>query len=469
MNPTKENIETREDKKGSVRNNIAYALPTLPVFLLMGGPMSVMPGLYVKYFGLSLGAIALAKVLSRIFDGLTDPVIGYISDVYQQRFGTRKPLVVAGCVFSLLTATMLYIPYGWDAQQSESVYFSYFLFFFLAYTLAWTVFDIPHLAWGADISSDSTGRSQRFGIRSMMSYSAPLLFFSIPLLPIFNTTEITPETLEYAVYLAWALMPVCLFLCLNYVPDSEKFFVSEKGDYSSKKISLKNSIRLIIDNRPLLCFYMAYALVGVGYVMSNSLTFFFVDNYLGLADKMSYVFMVHFGVGACTSWFWGVAAKKIGPRPIWAIGVFLCVLGLLGVGFIHPSGTSFWPYIFFKAIIGAGFISTFVAGYMLLASIVDYGKWKFDQDCSGTYFALNSIVFKFNAAIGAAIGLFFADILGFDATETIMSEVSVFALRLPYIVIPVILLILAIIVISQIPLSKNQQLRIRQRLEARVI
>lgn len=471
-----ERAENTTENQSSISQSIAYALPKFPCFLLIGGPTAVMAGIYVKYFGLSLAAIALAQMLSRLFDGITDPILGYVSDRSQQRYGTRKPLIVVGCLSMLLTGTMLFIPYGWDPLQPEPVHFTYLLFFFLAFTLSWTVMDIPHLAWGADISSDPKGRSQRFSIRSMMTYTAPLIFFSIPLLPIFDTTEVTPETLKYAVYLAWVLMPLCLWISMRHVPNPPRYsaekstsvaFGEEEVQTLSKKQRFQKAARVIIGNRPLLVFYLAYALVGFGYSMSGGLTFFYVDNYLGLAEKMPFVFMVQYGIGASTVWFWGLAARKFGARPVWALGISLCALGLLGVGFIQPGEANFWPYLLYKAVIGAGFISTFVAGFMLMSNISDYGKWKFGQECSASYFAWTSTFYKFNAAVGVAIGLLLAEWMGFDAKADVMSEAAVMALRLSYIGLPVILLFLATIVISRIPLSTHQQSVVSKRLAAK--
>ena len=422
MNSKEESATNTTEHQTTVFQNIAYALPQLPFYLLIIGPLSAMSGVYVKYFGLSLGAIAAAKMLSRLFDGVTDPLVGYFSDYYQQRFGSRKPLVLVGGILMLLTSTLLYIPYGRDAQHSPSVSFAYFLFFYLALTLSWTVLEIPHLAWAVDISTDKKGRSQRFSFRSMMGYLAPLIFFSIPLLPIFDTTEITPETLEYGVYLAWVLMPLSLWFCLSYVPDPPSISTRKTGQveqpesvlnetpvvnqvqHLSKKQRFQNAFRMIVDNRPLLIFFLAYAFCGLGMAMFNGLTFFFVDNYLGLAEKLPFVFMVQYGVGIPAAWLWGLVAQKVAARYTWVMGLSLCALGLLGVGFITPGGeASFWVYLLCNSLIGAGFISTYVAGYMVLATIVDHGKDKFGRDCSSVYFAFRTTVFKINAAIGLSL------------------------------------------------------------------
>ena len=485
MNSKEENATNTTENQATILQNFAYALPKFPCYILITGPLGVMPGIYVKYFGLSLAAIGTAKLLSRVFDGITDVVIGYLSDHCQSHFGTRKPMIAIGAVLMLLAASMLYIPYGWEPQQTEPVSFAYLLLFYLLFTLAWTVFEVPHLAWGADISSDAKGRSQRFSFRSMMTYGAPFVFFLIPFLPIFDTSEVTPETLKAVVYLAWALMPFCLWVSMRYVPNApkgvgqavqslESQLPVDSAAYALSKTQrfkqrLKKETSVIFANRPLLFFYATYTLTGLGYVMSYVLTYFYIDNYLGLVEKLPIVFLVHNGVAVCASWFWGVVTQKVGARLSWMMGMAMVVLGLSGIGLLERGEASFYLYLFCKALIGAGSISTYVGGYMILANIADYGKWKFDQECSGIYFAWRSTIVKLSGAVGVAIGLFLAEGLGFDAKAEAMTDTAVWALLLPYIGLPIILYILAIIVASRIPLSTQGHAAVRERLDVKAL
>ena len=455
--------------------NIAYALPTLALFMLIA-PLNVMPGIYVKYFGLSLGAIALVQLLGPLVDAITDPIIGYCSDRFKQRFGTLKPLIIAGAVLVLVSSTMLYIPYGWDGQDSDPVSFTYLIVFYLSFILAWTLMDIPQLAWGAEISNDTKGRSQRFSYRTMAIKSGMLLSFSIPLLPFFDSSEITPDTLKFCVYVSWVLMALFLWGCMQWVPDAESGYRQENlaPQYLAKKqLSKKQQFhevaRVVLGNRPLLICYTAYTLIGLGLTMSSGLTFFFVDNYLGLAETLPYAFIVNYGVGLIAAWCWGLLAQKIGARVTWLVGMLLGLLGFLGIGFLAPGEASLWPYLFCKALIGAGHASTFVASYIVLASIADYGKWKFDQECSAIYFALSKTIFKFNTSVGIAMGLMLAQWLGFDPKAEAMSEAASMALRVAYVGVPAVLFIVAMIVIARIPLSTHHQSVIRKRLETRTL
>ena len=460
-------------EQNNVAYNAMYALPKVALFLLISGPLQVLPGIAVKYFGMSLGALALAKLLSRLFDGITDPFIGYFSDRFQQRFGTRKPIIVFGGVLVLVTSGMLYIPYGWDAQNPEPISFIYFMFFYLGFTLAWTIMEIPHLAWGVAMSSGTKSRSQRLSFRSIATFTAPLLFFAIPFLPFFETTEITPETLKYVVYLSWLLMPLCLWICMRLVPNSygdqtenTKIEMKEILQPLSKKQRFQQIAKVVISNRPLLIFYLTYTFLGLGYVMSSSLTFFFVDNYLGIAEKLPYAFLVSFGIGVPSALLWGLLVPKLGARNTWFMGMFICTLGLMGIAFISPSESSFLPYLVCKGLIGVGYASCPVAAYTLLAHITDYGKWKYSQECTGLYFSLRTSIYKFNAAIGGAIGLLLAQWLGFDPLAEEMSDTAVMALRFAYIGLPLIFLTLVLFMIPIIPMNNSQYLIVSKRLAA---
>ena len=70
----------------------AYALPVITM-LWLHAPLVIIQGIYAKYYGLSLTTIAAIVLLGRFFDAVTDPLIGYYSDRYRRRTGTRKPFV----------------------------------------------------------------------------------------------------------------------------------------------------------------------------------------------------------------------------------------------------------------------------------------------------------------------------------------------------------------------------------------
>ena len=76
----------------------SYGAPALPL-AMVGLPMAVyLPAVYAdsEGFGLSLAFVGAVLVLARIFDGVTDPVVGFISDRWRAQWGRRKPFVLLG-------------------------------------------------------------------------------------------------------------------------------------------------------------------------------------------------------------------------------------------------------------------------------------------------------------------------------------------------------------------------------------
>ena len=105
---------------------IRYALPTSSAGCLLA-PMAIVQGVYAKHYGLSLEGLALVFLCSRVFDAITDPLIGYLSDRYYQRTGTRKPFMLAGGVLFVVSAYFLYIP---PTTPSLLYFFFWFIYRF---------------------------------------------------------------------------------------------------------------------------------------------------------------------------------------------------------------------------------------------------------------------------------------------------------------------------------------------------
>ena len=93
----------------NTKKYVLYALPVVTLAWLMA-PLAVVQGIYAKHHGLSLTSIASVLVIARLFDAVTDPMVGYFSDCYQQRYGSRKPIMIVGGVLFTISAYFLYVP-----------------------------------------------------------------------------------------------------------------------------------------------------------------------------------------------------------------------------------------------------------------------------------------------------------------------------------------------------------------------
>ena len=200
--------------------DILYALPRVASISLFA-PINVVQGIYAKHYGLALTTIASVVLFARLFDAITDPIIGYLSDKSRIKSGTRKPTMILGAIVLASSGYLLYSP-------PNDVSALYFAFWFMVFYLGYTLFEVPHMAWGGEISKDTQEKNQTYTLRAVSAYIGAAFFYSIPLLPIWETTGVTPGTLKFSAIVSGLLILPLLYLCMKRVPDGSCYMTSSQ-------------------------------------------------------------------------------------------------------------------------------------------------------------------------------------------------------------------------------------------------
>lgn len=455
----------KETSSLSTRQLLAYVLPLVPLYLLLG-PIVILPGIYAKYFGVSLASVATIIVLARVFDTVTDLLIGYCSDNYYARKGTRKPFVLIGGVLFVVSSYFLYVPVDTDALTATTqVSETYFLVWMFAFYLSLTLFFIPHQTWGSEITSTAQERNKLFGFAIVAVTLGQVLFFSVPLLGIFESSEFTPQILEWSVFAVGLLVLPTLVICLKKVPNSH---CPQRQSQGQEKHSpgLKKNLLCLASNQPFLLFITAFFLFHVGFGMWATLLFIFVDSYLGWGSQIALAYGLSYGIGALSVWLWYRFANRLGKKLTWVVGVLLSLVGLLGTGLLSPE-MSWLLLLAFMVITYIGIHAIYTVAPSLLSDIIDYDTWKFGSDQAAIYFSAYSVSSKISVAIGGALSLAIAGGYGFDPASSVHSKEAISGLRLAMVWLPIPFLLVAIGLIVRIPINARRHRIIRQSLDAR--
>ena len=443
--------------KFSLFQGLAYASPTIAVYFLMG-PITILQGMYAKFFGLSLSTIAVVMLVARIFDAVSDPLVGHYSDRYYARYGSRKPIVIIGGLLFVVSSWFLYVP-------PANVSGLYFLFWFIAFYFSYTLFVIPHYAWGSDLAADSLDRNKLYSFLALGLFLGTLLFFVVPLLPLFESTEFTPVTLAWAVFFAGLCMLPALYLCAKYVPDTLRPSEDEPHGLVAKE-SPKIIIRSLLDNYAFRLFTCAHICTGFGLGMWFALLFLFVENFLKLGEKFAILYAVSFASGILLLKMWYQLAQYFGKQKTWAIGMAMVVVGLIGTGLL--SVESGWVYLLLcMSLVISGLTAFQMMVPSLLADIVDYGTWKFGSDRSATYFSIYTLVNKAISAVSSALGFVLADWYGFNPVSEDQTEAAIFGVRMVMAWLPLVFVLLSIVFILLIPITVTRHNTLRRRLKNR--
>ena len=441
---------------------LTYAMPAIAM-AWMQAPIVVVQGVYAKYLGISLTTIAAIVLLARIFDAVTDPLVGYFADRYHNNHGTRKPFVVVGGLLMMVSSYFLYVPYS-----SGAVYFGVCLFLFY---LAYTIFEIPHQAWASELATTAANKSIIFSLRNMVIYFGLGLFYVIPLLPFFESQNITFETLEVSVSVACILMLVFLVVCVRYTPNGVVHPVS-KNKHKQMTISkrgvsaFRSFIQLIIRNRPMCLFLGGYLSWGLGGGMWLGLLFLYVDSYLLVGELFAQAFLIGLLAGIVATPCWCNIAIKFGKKTAMGLAFVLMIISFIYTSMLKLGEVGLLELIVLNALytIGTGCIQAIAPA--LLSEIIDYNTWKFRTESTAMYFAIQLFLNKAVMAIGAAIGLAIAGWYGFEASTTEQSTESAVGLLLAMTVFPVGFLAMALVLTVLNPINARRHNIISRRLSA---
>jgi Na+/melibiose symporter-like transporter len=413
--------------------------------------LSIIPALYAKYSAVSFTAIGLILILTRSLDAITDPMVGHLSDRIETRMGLRKPWIIAGMLLCCIGA------WFW-LRPGDDTGWPYFLVWSVCVYVGWTLIEIPHSALLGELSPDYAERSSLAAYRTLAYFLGISVFLSLPLLPLFSSSEMTPEVTALASWLIVLSLPLLVLILVLKVPSQ---FRAHRVDRP-----LKGSFKLITGNKPFRIFGLTVLCTHLASGMVAGMYFFFLDNVLGILDKIAHIGLLAAAVSVLASFAWGPVVAKLGKHRVMALAALVNVGVLSVMGMLTPGPWAF-PLMLLLFSLSAVFNSgSIVASYALLADIVDYDTLKTGSTRFGSYYSILTFLNKFGLGIGGGASFLFASAFGFSASERAGND-GMFGFYLAFIILPIGLNILGAIAISLFPINRRRHAIIQRRLSSR--
>ena len=446
--------------------SFAYVAPSIGVFLLMT-PLAVLGGIYAKYYAMPLTTIAIVMLVARIFDAITDPLIGYYSDHWRERSGTRKPLILIGALGLIGCSYFLFTP-------PSEVNVVYFTCWYMAFYLALTIFYIPYLAWANEFTESSKDRLLVFSLMGMAGRGGMGMFYLIPLLPFFMSTEVTLEILRVSVFVGGSIFLAGLFIALRVVPDGPLPVSAPRAGFKNEPISsqaiaqrLAKIFSEFMDNRPFVLYIFSYMCLGIGLGMWMGLFFIYVDAYLQLGEVFAKLSLWGMVCGALAIPVWYQLSLCWGKRRAWLVGMFLLAVVLLYFTVLRPGNSGVYTLFALNMLMTFSMASMQVFAYPVLCDVIDYGELKEGIARNALYFSIDALMTKLQVAIGSALGFSIIGWFGFDVKALVHNEWSVVGLWISLSWVPTFFVLLAMLFIALMPLNEKRMEIIHRRLDKR--
>ncbi len=445
------------ESKIPLSKKLAYSFPAFSL-AVVGIPVYVyIPKFYTDVVGINIILLGYILLSVRVFDALTDPILGYISDRTRSRMGRRRPYIAWGSIFVALSMYFLFNPPNASPSQ-ETVWFMVFIYVLF---LSWTVVTVPYEALGPEITFDYNERTTIFGIRDGLLIVGTLAAASAPVAVewIFSlSNDPGGERLKFfwiSVIYAPLLIGSC-WLCVIAVRE-----IRPRHDPGTT--SIWGGLRHTFRNRPFVILLSAYTISAIGSNLPAALILYYVEYVL--QSQMAEAFLLlYFVTGIMFLPGWIAISKSRGKKTAWLASMAINSGAFAGVFFLGPGDTTLYGILVFLS--GTGFGATLAIPSSIQADVIDYDELMTNERREGQYVGLWAISKKLAAAVGVGAGLSILGMSGYVPNAEQTEQVRL-ALRILYALVPSACNLLAILIALKYPITESLHKEIRESISMR--
>ena len=420
-----------------------------------------LPFFYSNIFGLSLVDAGVLVLVTRIWDAVSDPMMGVISDRTNTKWGKYRPYLLWVAPFFSICGILLFTTPDLD-------YGGKLILAYVTYILMMTVYTGINVPYGAmlGVMTDDTNEKTVFSsFRMFFAYGGSFisLFLWEPLCNLMGGYD-SPKGWFWAMVMIAAACFVMFILC---------FMMTKEHLKTMSTVSVGNDFKALLSNKPwwlligaALCFnlfntvrgatvaYFFQDIIGpnVNLVFFGLMFAFYAGLFLGIGEVSNMV-----GVASCVP-----ISGKLGKKTTFIlVNASLVVLSVLFY-FIPSTPTGYWMMLIFQILISilTGIMSPLV--WSMYADVSDYAELKFKTASTGLIFSSSSMAQKFGGAIGGAAVLWLLDGFGYitDATQLAQGvaqpELALSCLRWLMSFIPACVALLSMCVVWFYPLTTER-------------
>ena len=404
----------------SLSLSVGWGLGTLTIGILFNTTGILLLRYLTDYVGLAAGLAGLLIAASKIYDALTDPLMGWISDNTRTRIGRRRPWLLAGTLMCGLALVALFnIPSGW----SSGPLVAWVVLVLLFYATAYTVFAVPYMAMPAEMTTDYYERSRLISFRvGFVAASQLVAGYAAPMLIVAFGDGRRGHGLM-SVVLAAALV-ICGLTCFWLTRTAqatggvELVNAGNTGGKLAPRIGIGETLRAVATNRPFLTLVLSKLALLLAIASFGSTFAYFVVHVL----HATYVLLGTYTVVSTAAMFaslpiWLQLIKRSDKRRTFLGAAALYALLSLTWLLAGPGEAPIWV-LARGAAQGVLGCATLLAGQALLPDAIEYDYLTHGERREGLFAGFYTMAEKLASAIGLALTGGFLGAMGYlSSTE----------------------------------------------------
>ena len=406
---------------------------------------------YFTAVGLPVSWIMLAFIIWTIWNALNDPLLGYISDRTQTRWGRRKPFIILGSIPIIIIEIILWLP-PTDSHFITFIYLLLMLVLFDTFYTMVTFFD----ALFPELYVSVEDRAEVNTIKQILATIGMLFSFLVPGIFIGDLTSREGYLVNGIV--SSIILTLSLFIAIKWgVKEREEFKLDHKQEFGYFK-GLKEAFKLKGFTLYTIMFFLyEYILL----VLATTIPLWAL-HILGVTDTamISLLLGVNFIVGVLTVIIWMKLDIKLGSRKAFIVAVLVSIIAFIPIFFISSYNLALIFMIF--SGIGMGGMLYFI--YLIVADPIDEDELKTGVRREGTFFGITNFFMRLAMILAiVTVSLVFTS-TGWESYTPNPGADIILGLRALVVIFPVIAMVAILVCLYFYPYTKERVAEMKSQL-----
>ncbi|MBO8131015.1 MAG: MFS transporter [Candidatus Marinimicrobia bacterium] len=443
-----------ESQKLSIKEKVGYSLGDSAANFVFQAAMMFLMYFYTDVFGLPAGVAGTLFLLARMWDAITDPIMGAISDRTNTKWGKFRPWVLwTAAPFGLIFFVTFTTP---NLSLTGKIIYAY-----VTYFLLWTVYtanNIPYSAMTGVLTSSIEERASLASYRFFFAMSAALLVqgFGRKLVDLFGQGN---EAKGFQMTIGLLSIIAVVFFIITFLTTKERVKPNPK-----QKSSLKQDVKDLLDNKPWMALFVLTIFVFISLSLRGSVTLYYFKYYVG-NPKYFDTFNILGNVATLIGIFFTKKFSLLyGKRNTFRVCLFITATMIFLFIFLPPEAITIMFIL--QVIAQFSYGITIPMLWAMMADVADYSEWRKGRRATGIAFSAATFGLKFGLGVGGAISGWLLSLFGY-VPNIEQTEKALLGIKMLMSVFPAAAFYVGVVALFFYGISKEMMKQIERDLEER--